>query len=201
MKTIKSLCVYCGSSSGASEAYALGARELAAEMVRRDVALVYGGGNVGLMGIIADEVMRLGGRATGVIPQALMKREVGHHGLTELHVVKDMHERKALMAELADGFIAMPGGFGTLEELFEVTTWSQLGLHSKPIGLLNTDGFYDGLIGFRDHMVRQAFVRGEHAALLMHAPHAAALLDQFDSYHPSHQVKWLERGEAQKIVP
>ncbi|MBK4734088.1 LOG family protein [Noviherbaspirillum pedocola] len=198
---MRSLCVYCGSSMGASETYAAGARELAAEMVRRDVALVYGGGNVGLMGVIADEVMRLGGRATGVIPQALMQREVGHHGLTELHVVKDMHERKALMAELSDGFIAMPGGFGTLEELFEVTTWCQLGLHAKPIGLLNIDGFYDGLITFRDHMVQQAFVRGEHAALLMHAPHAADLLDQFDSYEPTHAVKWLERGEAKKIVP
>jgi hypothetical protein len=186
---------------GASETYAAGARELAAEMVRRDVALVYGGGNIGLMGVIADEVMRLGGRATGVIPQALMQREVGHHGLTELHVVKDMHERKALMAELSDGFIAMPGGFGTLEELFEVTTWCQLGLHAKPIGLLNIDGFYDGLITFRDHMVQQAFVRGEHAALLMHAPRASSLLDQFDSYEPTHAVKWLERGEAKKIVP
>jgi hypothetical protein len=201
MKTIQSLCVYCGSSMGLSEIYATGARELAAEMVRRDVALVYGGGRVGLMGVIADEVMRLGGRATGVIPQALMKREVGHHGLTELHVVKDMHERKAMMAELSDGFIAMPGGFGTLEELFEVTTWSQLGLHAKPIGLLNIDGFWDGLVAFRDHMVQQGFVRSEHAALLMPAPNAAALLDAFDSYEPKHQVKWLERGEAKKIVP
>jgi uncharacterized protein (TIGR00730 family) len=201
MKTIRSLCVYCGSSAGASESYAAGARELAAEMVRRDVALVYGGGNVGLMGIIADEVMRLGGSVTGVIPQALMKREVGHHGLTRLHIVKDMHERKAMMAELSDGFIAMPGGFGTLEELFEVTTWCQLGLHEKPIGLLNIDGFYDGLISFADHLVRQAFVRGEHAALLMHASNAAELLDRFDDYVPGHQAKWLDRGQAREILP
>jgi uncharacterized protein (TIGR00730 family) len=112
-----------------------------------------------------------------------------------------MHERKALMAELSDGFIAMPGGFGTLEELFEVTTWCQLGLHAKPIGLLNVDGFYDGLIAFRDHMVQQTFVRGEHAALLMHASNAKELLDAFDRYEPTHAVKWLERGEAKKIVP
>lgn len=201
MKKIASLCVYCGSAAGASPVYADAARALGRELVRRDIGLVYGGGNVGLMGAIADEVMANGGRATGVIPEALMKREVGHHGLTELHIVKDMHERKAMMAELADGFIAMPGGFGTLEELFEVTTWAQLGLHQKPIGLLNVHGFYDGLTGLATHLVSEGFVRPDHAQLLMHAPEAAALLDQFERYVPNIKVKWLEREQAKEILP
>ena len=201
MKKIASLCVYCGSASGGSPVYAAAARALGRELVRRDIGLVYGGGNVGLMGAIADEVMASGGHATGVIPEALMKREVGHHGLTELHVVRDMHERKAMMAELADGFIAMPGGFGTLEELFEVTTWAQLGLHQKPIGLLNVNGFYDGLTAFAAHLVTQGFVRPDHAQLLMHAPDAAALLDQFETYVPNIKVKWLEREQAREILP
>jgi len=201
MKKIASVCVYCGSSMGISDVYAQAAQALGRELVRRDIALVYGGGNVGLMGMIADEVMRNGGKATGVIPQALMRREVGHHGLTELHVVKDMHERKAMMAELSDGFIAMPGGFGTLEELFEVTTWAQLGLHEKPIGLLNVNGFYDGLTGFAGHLVAEGFVRPDHARLLMHAPEPAALLDLLQNFAPTHQVKWLNPEEAKQIVP
>jgi uncharacterized protein (TIGR00730 family) len=200
MKKIASLCVYCGSAAGGSPTYADAARALGRELVRRDIGLVYGGGNVGLMGAIADEVMANGGRATGVIPEALMKREVGHHGLTELHVVKDMHERKAMMAELADGFIAMPGGFGTLEELFEVTTWAQLGLHQKPIGLLNVNGFYDRLTSFASHLVAEGFVRPDHAQLLMHAPDAVGLLDQFEHYVPNIKVKWLEREQAREIL-
>ncbi|HTD03987.1 TIGR00730 family Rossman fold protein, partial [Undibacterium sp.] len=131
---MKSICVYCGSSIGASPVYAEAAKSLARQFVDNGIALVYGGGNVGLMGVIADEVMRLGGHATGVIPQALMNKEVGHTGLSKLHIVANMHERKAMMADLSDGFIAMPGGVGTLEELFEVFTWAQLGFHSKPIG-------------------------------------------------------------------
>ena len=156
---INSLCVYCGASIGTQPAYANAARMLAAEMVERRITLVYGGGNIGLMGIIADEVLRLGGEVTGVIPTALVEREVGHHGLSRLHVVDTMHQRKAMMAELSDGFIAMPGGIGTLEELFEVMTWSQLGFHDKPIGLLNVQGFYDGLISFIDHVAQQGFLR------------------------------------------
>ena len=198
---MKSLCVYCGSSPGASPVYAEAARALAGEMVAGRIELVYGGGNVGLMGIIADEVLRLGGEATGVIPQALLEKEVGHGGLTRLHIVKDMHERKAMMAELSDGFIAMPGGIGTLEELFEVLTWSQLGFHDKPIGLLNVDGFYDGLIQFMQHLVTQRFLKGEHASLMMHAPDAATLLDQFKSFKPSHNTKWLDRATAKTLVP
>jgi uncharacterized protein (TIGR00730 family) len=201
MSILKSICVYCGSSPGASPVYADAARAMARAMVNDNIDLVYGGGKVGLMGIIADEVLRLGGKATGVIPQALMDKEVGHGGLTHLHVVKDMHERKAMMAELADGFIAMPGGMGTLEELFEMLTWSQLGFHGKPIGVLNVDGFYDGLVGFVQHLVTQGFLRTEHASLMMDAPDAQGLLDQFKAFTPSPHTKWLPRSTAKTLVP
>ncbi|AEK61713.1 Lysine decarboxylase family [Collimonas fungivorans Ter331] len=194
MQEIKSLCVYCGSSPGATPVYAEAARGLAQAMVEQDIALVYGGGNVGLMGIIADEVLRLGGRATGVIPQALLQKELGHKGLTQLHIVKDMHERKAMMADLSDGFIAMPGGVGTLEELFEVFTWAQLGFHQKPIGLLNVDGFYDGLLQFIQHMVSQRFLKGEQAEILIAEAHAAELLQRFKSFVPHLVPKWLDRN-------
>ena len=172
----KTICVYCGANAGVSPVYAEAARALAAAMVDQNLALVYGGGNVGLMGIIADEVLRLGGEATGVIPTALVEREVGHTGLTRQFIVKDMHERKAMMASLSDGFIAMPGGMGTLEELFEMLTWSQLGIHAKPIGLLNVDGFYDGLIDFIAHASEQGFIRPQHAALMMSESDPQALL-------------------------
>ena len=163
---MKSIAVYCGASPGADPVFADAARSLARVLVEHNIALVYGGGKVGLMGVIADEVLRLGGEASGVIPKALVEREVGHAGLTRLFVVKDMHERKAMMSDLADGFIAMPGGMGTLEELFEMVTWAQLGIHAKPIGLLNVEGFYDGLARFVEHMVGQGFVRPAHAELL-----------------------------------
>jgi uncharacterized protein (TIGR00730 family) len=163
---MKAICVYCGANAGVSPRYAEMARALAAALVEHNLALVYGGGNVGLMGIIADEVLRLGGEVTGVIPTQLVEREVGHIGLTRQFIVKDMHERKAMMAQLSDGFIAMPGGMGTLEELFEMLTWSQLGLHSKPVGLLNVDGFYDQLVDFIGHARDQGFIRPQHAALM-----------------------------------
>ena len=172
----KTICVYCGANAGVSPVYAEAARALAAAMVDQNLALVYGGGNVGLMGIIADEVLRVGGEATGVIPTALVEREVGHTGLTRQFIVKDMHERKAMMASLSDGFIAMPGGMGTLKELFEMLTWSQLGIHAKPIGLLNVDGFYDGLIDFIAHASEQGFIRPQHAALMMSESDPQALL-------------------------
>ena len=198
---IKSLCVYCGASSGALPVYAEAARNLAATFVERDIALVYGGGNVGLMGIIADEVLRLGGNVTGVIPTALVDREVGHRGLSTLHVVDTMHQRKAMMAELADGFIAMPGGIGTLEELFEVLTWSQLGFHDKPIGLLNVHGFYDGLIAFVDHLSQQGFLRNHHQQLLMHDAQPTALLTQFSNWTPGAVEKLLSAKKAQTLLP
>ncbi len=198
---MKSLCVYCGSSYGAKPIYAEAARALAKEMVDRQIALVYGGGNVGLMGVIANEILRLGGKATGVIPQALMDKEVGHKELTHLHVVKDMHERKALMAELSDGFVAMPGGIGTLEELFEILTWSQLGFHQKPIGVLNVDGFYDGLIAFLQNQVAQGFVKDNQAALMMHETTAPSLLMRLQNFVPQPSTKVLDALAAKTLLP
>jgi uncharacterized protein (TIGR00730 family) len=182
---LKSVAVYCGASMGNDPAHAAAARQLAQVLVEHNIALVYGGGKVGLMGVIADEVLRLGGDVTGVIPQALMAREVGHLGLTRLFVVKDMHERKAMMAQLSDGFIAMPGGMGTLEELFEMLTWAQLGIHAKPVGLLNTGGFYDGLIAFVAHLRGQGFVRPEHAALMLADAEPGALLRRLRGAGPA----------------
>jgi uncharacterized protein (TIGR00730 family) len=197
---MKTLCVYCGSSLGASPVYAEAARLLAKSMVDDNIGLVYGGGNVGLMGIIADEVIRLGGEATGIIPKALMDKEVGHSGLTRLHIVKDMHERKAMMASLSDGFIAMPGGIGTLEELFEVFTWSQLGLHNKPIGLLNVEGFYDGLIAFLRHVVEERFLKTEQASLLLHETDACLLVERLKSYVAQSHDTLLDPITAGKVV-
>ena len=197
---MKAICVYCGSSMGASPVYAEAAKALAKAMVDDNIALIYGGGNVGLMGVIADEVMRLGGEATGVIPKALMEKEVGHIGLTRLHIVKDMHERKAMMADLSTGFIAMPGGIGTLDELFEVFTWSQLGLHDKPIGLLNVNGYYDGLIGFLEHVVAERFLRQEQASLLMHNADPVKLVKSLKSFVPKRHEKLLDPKTASKIV-
>lgn len=198
---MKSICVYCGSSVGASDVYAQGARALAQQMVKDNIALVYGGGNVGLMGVIATEVMRLGGEATGVIPKALLDKELGHKGLTRLHIVKDMHERKAMMAELADGFVAMPGGMGTLEELFEVLTWAQLGFHAKPIGLLNVDGFYNNLIAFIAHLVSQRFVTAEQSHLMMHEADPATLLQRFKTFKPKYTNKWAEADLPARLLP
>ena len=175
---MKSIAVYCGASFGADLKYADAARALAQVLVAHNIGLVYGGGNVGLMGVIADEVLRLGGEATGVIPRALVEREVGHAGLTRLFVVKDMHERKAMMAQLSDGFIAMPGGMGTLEELFEMLTWSQLGIHAKPVGVLNVSGFYDQLVGFLDHARGEAFIKPQHAGLMMVESDPEALIER-----------------------
>ena len=197
---IRSLCVYCGASNGVAGIYIEAAQTLAATLVTANIALVYGGGNVGLMGVIADEVMRLGGDVTGVIPQALLEKEVGHRAVTRLHVVSDMHERKAMMAQLSDGFIAMPGGMGTLEELFEMLTWSQLGFHDKPIGLLNVGGFYDGLITFSSHLVAEGFLRPAHAALMMHEAQPAALLARFAAFKPDRDDKILNQRAAQDLL-
>jgi len=192
---MKSICVYCGSSAGASPVYAEAAKALAKQFVANNIALVYGGGNVGLMGVIADEVLRLGGQATGVIPQALMNKEVGHTGLSKLHIVKNMHERKAMMADLSDGFIAMPGGVGTLEELFEVFTWAQLGFHTKPIGLLNVDGFYDSLMSFLQHTVQSKFLKAEHLAMLFNEAEPAKLVQRFKHHQPVLVDKWLKKQD------
>jgi uncharacterized protein (TIGR00730 family) len=194
--TIRSLCVYCGSSPGRLEAYATAARGLARALVDRDIRLVYGGANVGLMGVVADTVLQLGGEAVGVIPEAIMRKEVAHGSLTELHVTKSMHERKSLMAELSDGFIALPGGIGTLEELFEVWTWAHLGIHAKPCGLLNVEGYFDALIAFVGHSVAERFLAGETASMLLVERGPEALLDRFTSYRSGAVPKWLEKSET-----
>ena len=196
MKTIKSLCVYCGSSSGRIDAYTQAARALAAAMVERGIRLVYGGASVGIMGAVADEVLRLGGQAVGVIPESLMRKELAHASLSELHVTPSMHARKTLMAELADGFVALPGGIGTFEEIFEVWTWAQLGFHGKPCGLLNVAGYYDGLVTFLDHAAGEQFVRADQRRMLVVEAAPVALLDRFASYSPPALPKWVGRDET-----
>jgi uncharacterized protein (TIGR00730 family) len=188
---LRSLCVYCGSNPGADQAFAAATRALAALLARRGIRVVYGGGAVGLMGVLADAALAEGGEVVGVIPQGLVDREIGHDGLSELHVVGSMHERKALMAELADGFVALPGGIGTLEELIEVYTWSQLGLHRKPLGLLNVAGYYDALAAFLDHAVEEAFLRPAHRAVLAVESQPAALLGRLARSEPPPLAKWL----------
>jgi len=194
---MKTLAVYCGAAHGANPVHADAARALARALVEHNIGLVYGGGKVGLMGTIADEVLRLGGEATGVIPRALVEREVGHAGLTRLFVVKDMHERKAMMSDLSEGFIAMPGGMGTLEELFEMVTWAQLGIHAKPIGLLNVNGFYDGLRAFVRHQVEEGFVRPEHEGLMIAESDPDALIRRLRAAAPTPEVEAAVQADAE----
>ena len=186
---MKRLCVFCGSSAGARAEYAQGARSLAVAMADRRLGLVYGGGNVGIMGILADAMLDAGGEVVGVIPQSLVAREVAHRGLTELRVVDTMHQRKALMSELSDGFIALPGGFGTLEEFFEILTWSQLGIQNKPSGLLNIAGYYDGLLTMLDHAVAERFVRPAHRELIITDTSPENLLKRLVAFTPVHVSK------------
>lgn len=193
MNKIKSICVYCGSSPGRLNAYSTAARALAALLVEQNIRLVYGGANVGIMGLLADTVLQLGGEAVGVIPEALVQKEVAHAGLTELHVTQSMHERKTLMAELSDGFVALPGGIGTLEELFEVWTWAQLGFHDKPCGLLNIEGYFDPLALFLDHAVDEQFVKQPHRSMLIVESAPETLLERFRSYAPPVVAKWLDK--------
>jgi uncharacterized protein (TIGR00730 family) len=187
------ICVYLGSSPGGDPAYTEAVAELARECVRRGLGIVYGGGDVGLMGVLADTAMAAGGEVIGVIPDGLLAREVGHRGLTDLRVVGSMHERKALMADLADGFVAAPGGVGTLEELVEVYTWSQLGIHAKPVGLLDTAGYWAPLEAWLDHAVEQRFLRPEHRSTLLAHPEPAELLDLLAAWEPPATTKWLDR--------
>jgi uncharacterized protein (TIGR00730 family) len=193
---VRRVCVYAGSNPGSHPDYAAGARGLAATMAEREIGLVYGGGKVGLMGVLADTILEAGGEAIGVMPQALIDREIGHPGLTELKVVDSMHERKALMAELADGFVAVPGGIGTLEELIEVYTWSQLGIHSKGCGVLNVRGYYDHLAALLDHAVAEGFLRPQHRAILSVASEPAELFDRLATFEAPAVGKWLELDET-----
>jgi uncharacterized protein (TIGR00730 family) len=194
MSRMRRICVYCGSNVGARPAYVAAAARLGVLLGERGLGLVYGGGNVGLMGVLADAALAAGASVIGVIPEALEVKEVAHQHLTELRVVGSMHERKALMAELADGFIALPGGLGTLDELFETWTWSQLGFHGKPLGLLDVDGYFQPLIAFLDHAVAERFVRPEHRRMVVVETDPLALLQRFETYRPLPLGKWLERS-------
>ena len=198
---IQRLCVYCGSAAGHDPVYARAARELGLAIAQRGMSLVYGGGHVGLMGMVADAALAAGAKVTGVIPTALMDSEVGHTQLTELRVVRDMHERKALMAELADGFVALPGGIGTLEELFEVMTWLQLGYHRKPVGLLNTQGFYDDLLRMLNKQRDTGFLKPAHHALLITEADTAALLDRMMAFDMPEGVSVFSRRGASTLGP
>ncbi len=187
---MKRICVYCGSSAGRSAAYARAAESLAATLVGNEIELVYGGASVGIMGKLADAVLAAGGRVHGVIPDFLRAKEIAHADLTRLHVVASMHERKSLMAELADGFIALPGGFGTLEELIEMLTWAQLKVHAKPCGVLNVDGYFDSLLAFLDHATTEGFLRRENRQMLLADADPEALISRFRAYAAPAMDKW-----------
>ncbi|HSA59460.1 MAG TPA: TIGR00730 family Rossman fold protein [bacterium] len=193
---IGAVCVFCGSSPGDRPVFADAARALGTTLAHRGIRLVYGGGNVGLMGVVADAALAAGGEVVGVIPEALFAKEVAHGGLTKLHRVQSMHERKTLMYDLSDGFIALPGGIGTLEEIFEILTWGQLGLHQKPCGFLNVEGYFDPLLAFMDEMVSRRFVKEKHRALVMTSPDVDGLLERFERFHPPRLDKWIEPGET-----
>jgi uncharacterized protein (TIGR00730 family) len=193
---MKTVCVYCGSSEGRDPAYAEAARALGREVAARGLGLVYGGSSVGIMRVVADAALERGGRVTGVIPEALVRKEIAHRGLTELRVTGSMHERKTVMAELSDAFVALPGGIGTLEEIFEAWTWAQLGLHAKPCGLLNVAGYWDRLVAFLDHAVGERFVKEANRAMLVVNEDPAELLDRFAAYRAPTVTKWIREGEA-----
>jgi uncharacterized protein (TIGR00730 family) len=193
---MRSVCVFCGSSAGSDPIYREATSALGQEVAHRDLRLVYGGGNVGLMGVLADAALAAGGKVIGVIPRALQAREVGHRGLTELLVVETMHDRKARMAGLADAFVALPGGFGTFEEFCEVLTWTQLGVHAKPCGLLNVNGFYDPLLALFDRAEADRFLRPENRALVLTHTTAAGLFDALTAWVPVRTDKWLDRDQT-----
>lgn len=190
---MKKICVYCGSNSGKRPEYLEATDALAKELVGRDIGLVYGGASVGIMGRLADTVLAAGGEVIGVIPQMLVDKEVAHGGLSELKIVKSMHERKMMMASLSDGFIALPGGLGTLEELFEIMTWALLGLHQKPCALLNVANYYDQLLGFLEHAVDEQFIKQVHRSMLIADERPEVLLERMASYAPVQVAKWIDQ--------
>ncbi|QKI81653.1 TIGR00730 family Rossman fold protein [Kroppenstedtia eburnea] len=189
---MKNICVFCGSSPGSSPVYMEGAKQLGISLAEAGITLVYGGARVGLMGAVADTVLAHGGKVIGVIPKSLVDREIAHTGLTDLHIVSSMHERKALMSELADGFIALPGGSGTLEEFFEVFTWAQLGHHQKPCGLLNLNGYYTPLLQFIDHTIGEGFMKEDYRAMILSESGPEPLLQRFEQYQAPEIVKWVD---------
>lgn len=190
------VCVFCGSSPGANPAYTEAARELGGLLAQRGLGLVYGGAHVGLMGAVADAALAAGGAVIGIIPESLVRKEVAHTGLEDLRVVRSMHERKAQMADLADGFIALPGGCGTFEEFFEIVTWAQIGIHSKPSALLNVAGYYDPLLSLFEHAVAERFVRPEHRHLILTDTDPARLLDAMERYRAPVLEKWMDRNQT-----
>jgi len=193
---MKRICVYLGSNPGTNPAYGESAETLAKELASRGLGLVYGGSSTGLMGRLANTCLEAGGEVIGVIPKLLVEKEVAHTGLTESHVVSSMHERKQKMADLSDGFIALPGGLGTLEEFFEALTWNQLGYHAKPCGLLDVNGYYSCMTDHMNRMVNEGFVIPEHRKMVMSASDPATLLDQFATYDPPHVDKWIEKKKG-----
>ena len=193
---MKRVCVFLGSNPGNKPDYLKAAQDMGAELARRGITTVYGGSNVGLMGALANAALAAGGEVIGVIPEALQRKEIAHTGLTKQHIVGSMHERKALMAELSDAFIALPGGMGTLEELCEMLTWAQLGFHKKPCGLLDVDGYYESLNAFLDNAVTQGFIHAGHRGMLLSDKTPGALLDQFGGYVAPVVNKWIERPQA-----
>ncbi len=196
MNSFKRICVFCGSSAGISGTYRAAAVELGRLLTEQGLGLVYGGGRIGLMGVVADAVLEQGGQVIGVIPQPMVVREIWHSGLTELRVVPSMHARKSLMAELADAFIALPGGFGTFEEFCEMTTWSQLGIHRKPCGLLNVAGYYDPLLEMFDRAVTEGFLKRENRELVLASPNCRELLENMQAFEPTVVRKWIEPSET-----
>jgi uncharacterized protein (TIGR00730 family) len=188
---VQAVCVFCGSSVGSHLIYSEAARRLGTVVAERGLHLVYGGGKVGLMGLLADAALAAGGQVTGIIPKALLKKEIGHEGLTNLRVVDSMHERKMLMAELSDGFVALPGGYGTLEEFLEVLSWAQLSIHEKPCALLDVDGFFGPLSSLFDLAVKEGFVHPDHRSLVLTNEHPNTLLDEMECYTPPRTKKWI----------
>lgn len=188
---MKRLCVYCGSNKGNKPVYAEAAKQLAAALLEHRIEVVYGGSSSGIMGVLADSMIEGGGKVTGVIPRALVDKEIAHRGLTDLHIVETMHERKAMMEQLSDGFIAMPGGYGTLEEIVEVLTWGQLKFHAKPCGLLNVNGYFDDLLRYLDRATASGFLRPQHRAMLLVADKPSGLLHQFAQYVSPTGDKWV----------
>lgn len=189
------ICVFAGSNRGVRPEYAQAAEALGKELIKRGLGLVYGGASVGLMGVLADVVLAGGGEVIGVMPRSLTSKEVGHSNLTAFHEVESMHERKAMMADLSDGFIALPGGFGTFDELFEILTWAQLGLHTKPVGVLNSKGYFDPLLSFLQQVSREGFIRVTNLDLLLHAETPDLMLEQLATYTPAVESKFMDLSE------
>jgi uncharacterized protein (TIGR00730 family) len=196
MAALRSLCVFCGSSPGSNPVYREGAAALGRALAARRIALIYGGGNVGLMGALSETVMEAGGEVIGVIPRALLAREKGKRDITRLEVVDTMHERKARMSELCEGFVALPGGYGTLEEFCEVLTWSQLGIHAKPVALLNVNRFYDGLLALLDHAMEEGFLQPRYRELVLVGDAPAALLDSMQNWRAPPIEAWTRAGDG-----